>query len=50
MARLLACLFHFYYSPVLTIGMISAVGDGASKKEAKHKAAEALAYILLPEV
>ena len=35
---------------MLNIEMLSAVGDGASKKEAKHKAAEAMAYKLLPEV
>ncbi|CAM9131984.1 unnamed protein product, partial [Scytosiphon promiscuus] len=34
--------------PMLNIKVLSATGDGASKRDAKHTAAQALIYLLLP--
>lgn len=34
---------------LIDIHMLSATGDGASKRDAKHKAAESMIYVLLPE-
>lgn len=36
--------------PKLDISVLHASGEGPSKREAKHKAAEAMIYVLLPEV
>lgn len=36
--------------PKLDISVMESTGDGPSKREAKHKAAENMIYVLLPQV